>query len=178
MADNVSKHLREELPPNIVKWANLRSTINDLLDIFAEWREKNANLVNNFLEQTYFKWEESIIDKLIGVKPSITFDEIGEEWINLASAVYNNKILRELKECFDQTNDRIKENFINETFNKLRLAVWTNPPYNDFAVECAIKPEDTVISYLDKIQSYLAQQEWKANWRKICGYTRIWDSCG
>ena len=166
MADNVSKHLREELPPNIVKWANLRSTINDLLDIFAEWREKNADLVNNFLEQTYFKWEESIIDKLIGVKPSITFDEIGEEWINLASAVYNNKILRELKECFDQTNDRIKENFINETFNKLRLAVWTNPPYNDFAVECAIKPEDTVISYLDKIQSYLAQQEWKANWRK------------
>ncbi len=160
-----STHLREELPPNIVRWANLESTINDLFNVFAAWREKNAKLFESFLNESYFKWEESLIDKLIGIKPSITFDEIWDEGINLASAVYNNKILRELKDRFDETSDDIKHQFINEIFNKVQTEIWPLVPYNDFATKCSIDPRDNILSYLDKIVTYLTQQEPKTNWR-------------
>ena len=77
-----STHLREELPPDIVRSANLESTMNDLFNVFAAWREKDAKLFESFLNEPYFKWEESLIDKLIEIKPSITFDEIWDEGIN------------------------------------------------------------------------------------------------
>ena len=161
-----STHLREELPPDIVKSANLESTMNDLFNVFAAWREKNAKLFESFLNEPYFKWEESLIDKLIEIKPSITFDEIWGEGINLASAVYNNKILRELKDRFDETSDDIKHQFINEIFNKVQAEIWPAAPYNNFATECPIDPRDNILSYLDKIVDYLTQQESKTNWRK------------
>lgn len=163
---DASKNLREEVPPKIVKWANLKSTMNELLDIFAAWREKNAELINNFLDQPYFKWEESLIDKLAEIKPTITFDEIGDEGINLATAAYNKKIFRQLKDSFDQTNDEIKRRFISEIFNKVQAEIWPLAPYNNFATECPINPRDNIISYLDKVVNYLTQQESKTNWRK------------
>ncbi len=161
-----SRNLREELSPKIVKWAHLESTMNELLDTFVAWREKNAESINNFLNQPYFKWEESLIDKLAEIKPNITFDEIGDEWINLAAAAYNNKILRELKDSFDQTNDEIKRKFITEVSNKVQGEIWPHAPYNNFATDCPIDPRDNILSYLDKIVNYLTQQESKPNWRK------------
>lgn len=161
-----STHLREELPPNIVRWANLESTMNDLFNVFAAWREKDAKLLESFLNESYFKWEESLIDKLIEIKPGITFDEIWDEGINLASAVYNNKILRELKDRFDETSDDVKQQFINEIFNKVQAEIWPSAPYNNFATECPINPRDNILSYLDKVVNYLTQQESETNWRK------------
>ena len=88
-----------------------------------------------------------------------------DEGINLASAVYNNKILRQLKDCFDETSNDVKQQFINEIFNKVQIEIWPLAPYNDFATECSIDPRDNILSYLDKIVTYLTQQEPKTNWR-------------
>ena len=57
--------LREQVPANIVKWAELENTVNELFNTFEMWEEKNAELVNRFFNQTYFRNEESLIDKLI-----------------------------------------------------------------------------------------------------------------
>ena len=167
---NTSTHLREELPPDIVKWANLESTINSLYDTFAAWREKNAELLDNFLNQPYFNGEESIINKLIEIKPNITFNEIGNEWINLASIWYNNKLTRELKYCLDETNDNIKRKFISEIFEKVRIGTWwPTPPYNTFVTDCPVPvpPLDTnVISYLQDVVNYLNSKENVAGGKK------------
>jgi len=32
-------------------------------------------------------------------------------------------------------------------------------------IECPIDPRDNILSYLDKIVTYLTQQEWKTNWK-------------
>ena len=167
MTDITSMHLREELPPDIVRWANLESTMNDLFNVFSAWREKDAKLFESFLNESYFRWEESLIDKLIEIKPSITFDEIQDEWINLASVRYNNKLTRELKDCLDKTNDDIKKQFVNEISNKVQAIIWTNPPYVDFTMHCPAGSRDTdVIWYLEVVVNYLEEREDQASWKK------------
>ena len=158
-------NLREELPPDIVKWANLESTMNDLFNAFAAWREKDAKLINDFLNQPYFNDQESMINKLIEIKPGITFDEIGDEWVNLASVWYNNKLMREFKDCLDKTNDDIKRLFVNEISNKVHAAVWTWAPYDHFTTECPAAARDTdVIWYFQLVVDYLTEKE--SHWKK------------
>ena len=63
----MSMNLREEVPINIVKWARLETTVNELFNNFEAWEERNAELINRFFDQPYFKWEESLINKLIQI---------------------------------------------------------------------------------------------------------------
>lgn len=165
MTNNVSMHLREELPPNIVKWANLESTINDLFKNFNAWEERNAELVNKFFNETYFRWEESLINKLIEVKPDIKFNDIKDEWINLAILLYDNWMW-DFKWCMDKVSNEIKEAFIQEIFNQVQSRYWWTAPYTDFRTECPLVPWDcNVLAYFQKVINYLNDKEWKT-WSK------------
>ena len=152
--------LREKVPVNIVKWAGLETTMNELFRNFEAWEQRNAELVNRFFDQTYFKGEESLINKLTEIKNDIKFDDIEKEWINLAILQYNNWIW-DFKNCLDKiANDNIKDGFINEIFNKVQAKIWTWAPYTDFATKCSIPGDHNVAWYFETVVNYLTSKEW------------------
>lgn len=160
--------LREKVPVNIVRWANLELTMNELFNNFEAWEKRDAEFVNKFFEQPYFKWEESLIGKLINVKDDIKFEDIKDEWINLAVLRYN-RWTREFKECLDKIDhDPLKEEFINEIHDRLFASIWTVAPYvTDFAVNCGVTAWDTdVLWYFQKVVNYLEGKESETGWRK------------
>lgn len=157
-----SLHLREELPTNIVKWANLEVTMNDLFNNFRAWEERNAELINKFFEQPYFSWEESLIDKLVEREPNIQFDDIKHEWINLAILQYDNWLF-DFRDCLNRiTNDGIKRAFMQEIHDKVRNEIWLLPPYDHFSdpTECAVPWDTNVLWYFQKVVDYLKSKEW------------------
>ncbi len=157
--------LRETVPINIVKWANLESTINELFRNFEAWEQRNAELVTRFFNQTYFKWEESLIDKFIEVNPNLNFDWIKDEWINLALLEYNN-LQWDFKNCLNKiTNDNIKKAFIQKIFEEVRTKIWWVPwwaappnPYNSFDIDCSIPWDTNVLWYFQKVVDYLTSK--------------------
>lgn len=159
-------NLREEVPVNIVKWARLERTINDLFNNFEAWEQKNAELVNKFFDQPYFRWEESLINKLIQIEPSIKFDDIKDEWINLALLTDTNWMW-EFNDCMNKiSNDEIKRAFIQEIFDKVQNEIWTWAPYTDFPTECPIPGDTNILWYLQTITTYLSWKEWATHWKK------------
>ena len=94
-------NLSDTIPVNIVKWAKLEKIMNNLLSGFEAWEQRNAELVNRFFDQPYFKWEESLINKLVEIKPNIKFDDIKCEWINLA-LLMNTNWMWDFKVCMDK----------------------------------------------------------------------------
>ena len=172
----VSTNLREELSPDIIKWANLESTVNDLLNNFESWEQRNAELVNRFFDQTYFRGEESLINKLIEVQPNIEFDDIKDEWINLA-LLLDNEWLWDFKSCLDKlSSNEIKEAFINEVFDRLNTTIGWTAPYTRFNNECDPHPflpwwhmawtNPNILWYFQKVVEYLDWKEWTAGARK------------
>lgn len=166
-----SVNLREEIPLDIAKWANLDRTMNDLADNFAAWEHKNAELVNNFLKQPFFTGEESLIGRLIDNDGNVTFANIKEEWINLAILQYN-KQLWELKDCLDVANNEFKTAFMAEVYNKVRTELWWVPwwaspaaPYDRFDTDCALPWDTNVLWYFQKVVDYL-------NWKEGAGSSR------
>ena len=158
---NRTDDLREKVPANIVKWAGLENTTNQLIDNFEAWEKRNAELVNKFFNQNYFKGEESLISKLSEINPNIKFNDIEQEWINLAILLYNNW-MRDFRDCLNKiTNDNLKKWFINEIHDKVRTQIWApNPPYNDFDAKCPIPWDSNVLWYFQKVTDYLKWKQW------------------
>ena len=124
-----SMNLREEVPVNIVRWANLESTMNDLFNNFEAWEQRNAELINKFFNQNYFTWDESLINKLIDNQPHLQFDDIKDERINLAILRDNRELLWDFKDCMDKiTVDEIKTAFITEIHNQVEAIIWPITP--------------------------------------------------
>ena len=160
--------LREKVPVNIVRWANLELIMNELFNNFEAWEKRDAELVNKFFDQPYFNWEKSLIGKLTDLKNDIKFEDIKDEWINLAVLRYN-KGTWEFKECLDKINhDSLKEWFINEIHDRLYASIWTVAPYaTDFAAGCDVTIWDTdILWYLQKIVNYLEAKESSTGWKK------------
>ncbi len=158
--------LRESVPVNIIKWANLESTINALFNDFEAWEQRNAELINKFFNQSYFRWEESLINKLIEVKPNIEFNDIKDEWINLA-LLTNTNWMWEFNDCLGKiNNNEIKRAFIEEIFDKVQNEIWTWDPYSDFDTECAVPWDTNVLWYLQTVLDYLNWKEWEEDWKK------------
>ena len=161
--------LREKVPVNIVKWAGLENTMNDLFETFAAWEEKNSELVNNFFDQLYFRWKESLLNKLIEIKPDIKFDDMKDEWINLAILQYNSWMW-DFRDCLNKiTNNNIKKAFIEEIHNKVQTQLWAITAYSDFnnPDKCGITPWDTnVLWYFQKVVDYLNSKEWSGGAKK------------
>ena len=159
------------IPPDIIKWAKLEKTTNDLLNNFEEWKERNAELINRFFNQPYFLWEESIINKFSEIQPDLDFDYIKDEWINLA-LIEDNNWIRDFKNHLDKiNNDNFKKAFIEAIYEKLNNKVWWLAPYStDFSSECDISHFTTwtsnVLSYFQKIISYLKWKESAKDWKK------------
>ena len=163
--------LREKVPVKIVKWAGLENTMNELFNNFEAWEQRNAELVNRFFNQTYFRWEESLLNKLIEVKNDIKFEDIKDEWINLALLLYNNWMY-DLKLYLDRiANSHIKEQFIKKIYQKVEAALGWTPlltPYDHFDTECGIVAWDTnVLWYFNKVIDYLTKRENVTNWKKV-----------
>ena len=164
---NASLNLREEVPVNIVKWANLERTMNDLFKNFEAWEQRNAELINRFFNQTYFRWEESLLNKLTELKPDITFNDIWDEWINLATLQYDNQLL-DFMYCINKiTDDEIKKAFIKEIHDKVQTQLWTIPAYGDFnnPNKCWIPGGTDVLWYFQKVVNYLT-------WKESTGWTK------
>ena len=161
--------LREKVPVNIVKWAGLENTMNDLFETFAAWEEKNSELVNNFFDQLYFRWKESLLNKLIEIKPDIKFDDMKDEWINLAILQYNSWMW-DFRDCLNKiTNNNIKKAFIEEIHDKVQAQLWAITAYSDFnnPDKCGITPWDTnVLWYFQKVVDYLNSKEWSGGAKK------------
>ena len=163
-----SLNLREELPPDIVKWANLEKTMNDLFRDFKAWEERNAELVNDFFNQAYFRWEESLINKFTEIEPTLKFDDIKNESINLAILLYENWN-REFNNCLSKiSNNEIKKAIIKQIHDKVQNEVWTWAPYDHFddPSECAIPGDSNVLSYFQKVIDYLNWKESASHWKK------------
>ncbi len=159
--------LREKVPVNIVRWAGLENTMNELFKNFEVWEQRNAELVNKFFNEWYFRWEESLINKLIEVKHDIKFDEIGDEWINLALLLYNNW-LYDFKLCLEKVrNQKIKKFFINEIHDKLNSLIGWTGPYTDFDTSCPIPWNTNVLWYFEKVLDYLINKENSTGWKKV-----------
>ena len=162
----MSMNLREEVPINIVKWARLETTVNELFNNFEAWEERNAELINRFFDQPYFKWEESLINKLIQIEPGIKFEDIKDEWVNLALLTDMNWMW-EFNDCLDKIwNTEIKKAFIQEVFDKVQNEIWTWAPYTEFSIECAIPGDSNVLSYIQRVINYLNWKEWAPHWKK------------
>ena len=160
--------LREKIPANIVKWAWLEKTANEIYINFSSWEEKNAELINKFFNQSYFRGEESLIDKFIEITPDIKFDDIEQEWINLAILRYNNR-LRDFRDCLNKiTNDNIKNAFIEKIHNKVQDKLRTIAVYWDFddPDKCQIPWDTNVLWYFQKVVSYLQDKEWAGGAKK------------
>ena len=163
-----SLNLREELPPDIVKWANLEKTMNDLFRDFKAWEERNAELVNDFFNQAYFRWEESLINKFTEIEPTLKFDDIKNESINLAILLYENWN-REFNNCLSKiSNNEIKKAIIKQIHDKVQNKIWTWAPYDHFddPSECAIPGDSNVLSYFQKVIDYLNWKESASHWKK------------
>ena len=159
-------NLIEKVPVNIVKGASLETIMNNLFNGFEAWEQRNAELVNRFFNQSYFRWEESLIDKLVEVRPDIKFDDIKNEWINLA-LLTSSDWLWEFNDCLNKiTNDEIKKAFIQEIFDKVQSEIWTWAPYTDFATECSIPWNNDVVTYFHKVVDYLNWKEGASHWKK------------
>jgi hypothetical protein len=100
----------------VVKWVNLKPTVEALRNNFDAWEKRNAERINKFVEEKYFKWEESLINKLVEVKPDINFDDIKDEWLNLA-LLRDNDWAKDFGACIDKIpNDNIKKTFIQKIY--------------------------------------------------------------
>lgn len=170
MANAKIVDLREKFPPDIIKWANLETTANNLLDNFETGHKKNAELINRFFEQPYFRWEESLINKFSEIKPDIKFDDIKNEWINLALLYYKDH-LYDLNSCLNKVkNVHIKQAFIQKIFNEIQTKIWWQSLYTDFSNECKV-PLTTwtpnVLAYFQKVIKYLEEKQITQNWKKV-----------
>ena len=156
----VSKNLSKEVPSNIVKWARLEKTVNDLFDTFEAGEQRNAELINRFFDQPIFYWEESLIDKVTAINPDIKFDDIKDEWINLAALIYD-RWMWDFNNCMNKIGSiHIKRAFVNEIYDKVKAKIWVAAPYNDFNTKCAIPLNANVVEYFQKIVNYLESKEW------------------
>jgi len=164
----VSMNLQKEVPSNIVKWARLEKTVNDLFDTFEAGEQRNAELINRFFDQTYFRWWESLINKLAEVKPDIKFEDMKDEWINLATLLYGNWMW-DFNVCINKIgNINIKKGFIQKIHDKIRAKIWApTAPYNDFDTKCAIPWNTNVAEYFQKVFNYLTEKESKTVWKKV-----------
>ena len=163
-----SMNLREEVPVNIVKWAKLDETMNKLFDTFEAWEQRNAELVNRFFDQPYFRWGESLIDKLVEVQDDIKFSDIKDEWISLAVLLYEQSAW-EFKETLDSfAHDSLKRQFIEKIKEKLNISIWGVPPYAaDFLVRCDTAPwGSNVMWYFQHVVKYLEEKESAGGWAK------------
>ncbi len=158
---NRTDDLREKVPANIVKWAGLENTTNQLIDNFEAWEKRNAELVNKFFNQSYFRGDESLISKLLETDPNIKFNDIEQEWINLAILLFDNW-MRDFRDCLNKiTNNNLKKGFINEIHDKVRTQILApNPPYNDFDTKCPIPWDSNVLWYFQKVTEYLKWKQW------------------
>ena len=161
-----SANLREEVKINVVKWTNLETTINSLFKNFENWEERNAELIDRFFDQSFFKWEESLINKLSEINENLNFEDIKDEWINLATLKYDNW-LRDFNSCINKTIPEIRNAFINEIFDKIQTRIWTAAPYADFPTECPFTTGQNPISYFQQVVKYLEDKENVRWWEKV-----------
>ena len=164
-------NLREDVPPKIVKSANLQNTINDLFDVFSAWEQKNAELVNRFFDQEYFKWGESLINKLRETNPNIDFDYIKDEWINLA-LLLDKSISWNFNQHLNRISDSLKTAFIQEIYTKIHSSIWAADPYTDFSAKCNVMrfltwTSPNVLIYFEHVVKYLEWKENEEKWKKV-----------
>ena len=106
-----------EIPIHITKWKKVDGTVNsELTHNFENWEISNAEILNKYFNQWFFKWEESILDTLLENEPDAKFDDIKNEWINLAILQYDN-LIRDFKNCLEKTSDEVKKAINEEIFN-------------------------------------------------------------
>ena len=161
------KNIREKASEKVIRWARLKPTAEALYNNFEAWEKKNAEIINRFFEQWYFRWEESLINKFAEVKPDINFDDIKDEWVNLA-LLWDDEWAQDFKLCLDKiSNDNIKKAFIQKIYSKIKSEVGSSAPYDDFDWECAVPWDTDVIWYFQKILNYLADKQDLEGWKKI-----------
>ena len=152
---------KEKLVNDVAKWNKSETTNEELINNLEDKTNKQANRNSNF---SYFLWEESLINKFIENDPSITFDDIKDEWINLALLQYDDW-KQSFINCFNKIkNNEIKKAFVQEIFDKVKNEIWSNTPYNDFSTECDISnllmwTDIDVPSYFQKVVDYLDNKE-------------------
>ena len=149
-----------EVPPKIVKWAGLERTVRALLNNFKAWEQRNAELINKFFNQNYFRGN-GLLTKLIEIDPNIKFDDISKEWINLAVLLYSDWMW-DFNDCMNQiSNNEIKTSLITEIHHKVESQIWAPAiPYDDFYSECPLPGNDDVAWYFQKVVDYLDKKAW------------------
>ena len=95
--------LAENVPEHLFRNAKLQTIVDQLFDNFAKWKEKDAELVNEFFNQPFFRWWESLINKCAEIDSNIDFDSIKNEGISL-TLLLSNKQLINFQSCLDKTN--------------------------------------------------------------------------
>ena len=158
---------KEKLLNNVSEWNRdevvNEQLINNLEDNGDKQSDRNPDL-------SYFFWEGDLINKLTENDPTITFDQIKDEWINLSVLQYDN-YKDDFRSCFNKIkSNEIKKAFIQEIFEKVQQEIWNNAPYDDFFNECGISEflkwtSIDVSYYFQKVVDYLHEKE-NITWSK------------
>ena len=165
--DQWMKNIRENTSEKVIRWPRLKLAAEALYNNFEAWEKRNAEIINNFFDQWYFKWQESLINKFAEVKPDINFDDIKDEWINLA-LLWDDDWAQDFKLCIDKIpNDTIKKTFMQKIYSKIKSELGSSAPYDDFDGECAVPWDTGVIWYFQKILNYLTPKQDLEWWKKI-----------
>jgi len=170
MAKPVTKkgNSKENLLNNASEWNRAEAVNEQLINNLEDDVDKRSNRNPDLSD---FFWEEGLINKLIENDSTITFDQIQDEWINLAVLQYDNP-KDDFRNCFNKIKSReIKKAFIQEIFEKIQREIWNSAPYDDFSVKCDISDfvrqwtSIDVPYYFQKVVDYLHEKE-KITWSK------------
>lgn len=160
------------------KTTSLDDIVNRLANTLDNGEKKDPEqLTYKFLNQPYFSWEESLIDKFAEIEPTITFEQIKNKGINLGALKLSNwesdfgKCLNNIK------NNEIKKAFILEIFEKIQSEIWTTAPYDDFSTECDTSrftswTTSDVLLYFERVSNYLNERENSKWWIKTAKILR------
>ena len=160
----IEKGKQLEKTEKIVNSPTLQNAVNDELSNNLENAEKRkAEIINKFFNQPFFRWEQSLIDALLENNPNINFDDIKNEWVNLAVLKYCNQMFN-FKYCLNKTQSCIKSAFMDEIYEKIISEIGTDSPYDDFKKKFEKKPSSLdCMSYLQNIIYYLDSKEPQEN---------------
>ena len=171
-----SRNLAENVPENLIRSAKLSAIRDQLFENFSAWEERNAEMVNKFFNQPYFRGWESLINKCAEIDSNIDFDYIKDEAISL-SLLLDNKHLKNLQLKINNiTLDNIELAIKQEIFDKIKSRISWDANYSDFDTECAIShsndeavgiKNESLTSYFKKVLNYLKRKELDPNWKKV-----------
>jgi len=148
----------------------------------AETLQAKPKFIRDFFDEPYFRWDESLIDKLLETNSDLEVDSLLEESIDLGKIYDNNLELwnfaERLKWCNSDFIHSLAQNIYKKVEESLKFSTWWGAPnilpdcYKDSGWNFSLKPVPASVSatqcvwYIQDIIDYLTDKEGKTHAKK------------